>query len=249
MTTATLSLALVGLLVLTATPDRASDPSSAGASTTREPAITFAALERPSLPLVTPIGDDGWGVTTTGAVAGRSGRMSARLPSGDVVNVEIVTSDQDTGLTVVSLPAPEPGYELANASPAPSDTVLVNGRPPQVVAMDELATLDVDEGTPVLDDDGDLIGLCTDGEQGTALRTVATMPSTTVPSTPPSTAPAPSAPPATVPATTTTAPPTTATTTTSTPPSSTTTSVVPTTVAGGPASIVSGVGGASGAPD
>ena len=113
-------------------------------------------------------------------MAGRTGILSARLPSGDIVDVEDHAAlTRSSGLTVVSLPAAERGYELADASPAPSDTVLVNGEPPVVVAMDELAALDVDEGTPVLDDDGDLVGLCTAGEHGTALRPVATMPPTT----------------------------------------------------------------------
>ncbi len=221
--TATLSLALIGLLVLTVTPDRSPDPSSAGA-TTRSATVTFAALERPSLPMVTPIGDDGWAVTTTGAVAGRSGILSARLPSGDIVDVEIVTTDKDSGLTVVSLPAPESGYDLAKGSLAPSDTVLVNGQPPRVVAMDELAALDVDEGTPVLDSDGHLVGLCTSSDHGTALRTVATMPPTNAPAAPTS-APTTAAPATTSPPVTTTIPPTTAPTTSST----TTSTVTPTT--------------------
>ena len=32
------------------------------------------------MPMVTPIGDEGWGVTTLGAAAGRSGTLAARLP-------------------------------------------------------------------------------------------------------------------------------------------------------------------------
>jgi hypothetical protein len=105
--------------------------------------------------------------------------------------------------------------------------------------MDELADLDVHEATPVLDGDGDLIGLCAQDDDGTALRPVATMPSvaTTAPTTVPATTP-------TTAATTTTAS-TTTTTTTSTVPSTTTPS---TTAAGGPAGTVSGVGDASGAP-
>ncbi len=231
--TATLSLALVGLLVLTVTPDRAPDTASESATTTRGPA-TFAALERPPLPLVTPIGDDGWAVTTTGAVAGRSGILSARLPSGDVVDVEVIRHDKASGVTVVSLPAPEHGYDLAAASPTPSDTVLVDGQPPRVVAIGELAALDVAEGTPVLDADGDLVGLCADSGGTTALRTVATMPPTK--SEPPASTSSPTtAATTTVPATT--VPATTAATTTS-PPS--TTDPATTTV--------SGDDGASGAP-
>ena len=87
--------------------------------------------------------------------------LAARLPSGVEVDVEIVTSDRTSGVTVVSLPSRRAGYELADRRRHRSDTVLVDGHPPQVVAMTELAGLDVDEGTPVLDDDGDLVGLCT----------------------------------------------------------------------------------------
>ena len=238
MTTATLSLALIGLLVLTVTPDRSPDSTSNGATTARA-TVTFAALERPALPIVTPIGDEGWGVTTRGAVAGRSGILSARLPSGDIVDVKVMRTDATSGLTVVSLPAAEHGYELADAAPAPSDTVLVNGEPPLVVAMDDLAALNVDEGTPVLDGDGDLVGLCTAGEHGTALRPVATMPPTTA-------RPTTSAPPISAP-TTTLPPPTTAATTSSSATSTTTTSVASSTTTPGSTSTVSG-GGASGAP-
>jgi hypothetical protein len=241
-TTATLSLALIGLLVLTVTPDRSPDPTSTGATTAR-PSVTFAALERPALPMVTPIGDEGWGVTTRGAIAGRAGIVSARLPSGDIVDVKIIRTDTAAGLTVVSLPAKEIGYELADASPAPSDTVLVNGEPPLVVAMNELAALDVDEGTPVLDGDGDLVGLCTAGEHGTTLRPVATMPPTA--ERPTTTAPPSSAPATTRPPTTTAAP-----TTSSTVPSSsttTTTPVAPSTTSPDASTTVSG-GDASGAP-
>ena len=152
-----------------------------------------------------------------------------------MVDVEVIRHDKASGVTVVSLPAPEPGYDVATASPAPSDTVLVDGQPPRVVAIGDLAALDVDEGTPVLDADGDLVGLCADSGGTTALRTVATMPptkseprtSTTAPTTAATTA-----------APATTAPATTAATTTTSPPSTTD----PT------ANTVSGDDGASGAP-
>ena len=237
-TTALVGIGLIGMLVLTFTPDHSDDLSTAGATTTR--AATVAALEQPELPVVTPIGDEGWGVTTTGAVEGRSGMLSARLPSGVEVDVEIVTSDRASGLTVVSLPSREAGYQLADSAPAPSDTVLVDGHPPQVVAMTELAGLDVDEGTPVLDDDGDLVGLCTRGDDHrTALRTVATMPST------PTTAAA-APPPATVASSTSTAAATTAPATTEAT-TTTSTTVVPTTSTMAVLSTVSDAG-ASGAP-
>ena len=224
LTTATLSMLLVGVLAISMTPDRSS-PESAVSTITglRTAPVTAIALDRPPLPMVTPLGDGRWAVTTMSALAGRSGLVHVRLPSGDVVDVQIIATDREAGLTVVSLPETEPGgYELAAAEPSPDDTVLVHSDPPQTVTMTELAAIDVDEATPVLDQAGDLIGLCTNERQGVALRTVATMPddpTTTVaatePTTAPSTAPAtvatshPTTTPTTAPATTTMVPSTT----------------------------------------
>ena len=198
VTTATLSLLLIGVLALTMTPGRGADPvaveATAEATTSR-----LAALEQPRLPMVTPLGDDGWAVTTSGAVGLRSGSLSARLPSGDVVEVEIVRRDAESGVTLVSLPTLTHGYELAASSPEPSDTVLVQGADPQVVSLLEVAGLDVVEGTPVLDGAGALVGICARVASGVSVMTVSTMPGAPATST---TAPRP---------TTTTAVPTTVT--------------------------------------
>jgi hypothetical protein len=183
VTTATLSLLLIGLLALSMTPGRGADPMAVEATTDGSPA-QLAALEQPPLPMVTPLGDEGWAVTTSDAVGLRAGTMSARLPTGAVVEVEIVERDAESGVTLVSLPTLTRGYELAASSPAPSDTVVVHGADPLVVAMVDVAGLDVAEGTPVLDDDGALVGICTHGTDGIAVMTVSTMPgSPTVTST------------------------------------------------------------------
>ena len=245
VTTATLGLLLIGMLAISMTPERAASPETAASTISglRTVPATAAALAQP--PLVTPLGEAGWGVTTMSAVAGRSGRrVEARLPSGQIVDVEIVATDRSAGLTVVSLPAVE-GYELAATEPGPSDTVLVHTDPPRVVTMLELAALDVDEATPVLDEAGDLIGLCTYEDDRVALATVVTMPddraTTTVATT---------RPPATSPPTTTTpassAPPATTTTTTTVP--GTTTSIAPATTGGRPPGQITGGGGATTAP-
>jgi hypothetical protein len=190
VTSAAVSLVLIGLLALAITPDHSPSPMaasstvgtrssrSAPAAIASSSALTTTALD--VLPVVTPIGDDGWAVTTWEAVAGESGWMDARLPSGEVVEIEVIAADPSAGLVVVTLPAsakPD-GYELAAAGPpAPSDTVFVNSKDPKVVTLHDLSYLDVEEGTPVLDDAGALIGLCTgDGHEGTALMTVDTMP-------------------------------------------------------------------------
>jgi hypothetical protein len=188
VTSATVSLILIGLLAIAVTPDRSSSPIAASSTidelTSRSAPVAIASsaalttTTRPSLPVVTPVGDEGWAVTTWDAVAGETGWMDARLPSGEVVEVEVVGADQAAGLVVVTLPesAETAGYELADGSPEPSDTVYVNASEPRVVTLVDLAYLDVEEGTPVLDGAGALIGLCTGTNDGTTLMTVDTMP-------------------------------------------------------------------------
>jgi hypothetical protein len=211
VTSAAVSLVLIGLLALAVTPDHESTPI-AGNATVGSPsprsfpvaiassaALTTTRVED-ELPVVTPIGDEGWAVTTWDAVAGQTGWTDARLPSGEVVEIEIIGKDPAAGLVVVTLPAATEGYELASDHPGPTDTVYVNSDSPKVVMLDDLVWLDVQEATPVLDGAGALIGLCTSGgDEGTALMTVDTMPGaspdapgagstteveTTVPSTP-----------------------------------------------------------------
>jgi hypothetical protein len=160
VTSAAVSLILIGLLALAVTPDHNASPI-AGNATVGSPsprsfpvaiassaALTTARLDD-DLPVVTPVGDEGWAVTTWEAVAGRTGWTDA----------------------------PE-GYQLAADRPGPTDTVYVNADEPKVVMLDDLVWLDVAEATPVLDGAGALIGLCTTtgGREGTTLMTVDTMP-------------------------------------------------------------------------
>jgi hypothetical protein len=188
VTSATVSLILIGLLAIAVTPDRSPSPIAASSTIdelgSRSVPVAIASSSalttttRPSLPVITPVGDEGWAVTTWDAVAGETGWIDARLPSGEVVNVEVVGTDQAAGLAVVTLPASAEtaGYELASDRPEPSDTVYVNASSPKVVTLVDLAYLEVEEATPVLDDAGALIGLCTDSNDGTTLMTVDTMP-------------------------------------------------------------------------
>ncbi|MET0143259.1 MAG: hypothetical protein ABW328_00495 [Ilumatobacteraceae bacterium] len=196
VTTATLSLLLVGVLAIAMTPDRSAAPEAAASTISglRSAPAGAAALDQPPLPMVTPIGHDGWAITTMSALAGHSGSITARLPSGSVVDVEIVSTDRGAGVTFVSLPeVAESSYELADTEPAPSDTVLVHGDPPRVVPMVQLVGLDVDEATPVLDDAGHLVGLCTKAAGGTALRMIHSMPGSATTTTVAATRPSPTA--------------------------------------------------------
>lgn len=253
VTTATLSLLLIGLLALSMTPGRGAPPVAVVA-TSDAAAARLAALEQPPLPMVAPLGDDGWAVTTTGAVGSRTGVMAARLPSGKVVDVEIVRRDAESGVTLVSLPELTAGYELATSDPQPSDTVLVHGADPIVVTMLAVAGLDVAEGTPVLDRAGQLVGICTiTTADRVAVMTVSTMPGPAVTSTSvarPSTSTTSAVPTTSVltatsaPAATWTTVPTTAGTTTV--PAPTATGPTTTTVVGG--APVTGVGVSTTAP-
>jgi hypothetical protein len=172
---------LIGLLALSMTPGRGATPLAVEATT--DGATTPPTRDEPGLPVVTPVGDEGWAVTTSGAVGSRAGLMAARLPSGEVVDVEIVRRDEESGVTLVSLPELTAGYQLATSNPEPSDTVVVRGADPVVVTMLGVSKLDVVEGTPVLDRAGDLVGICTISAEGVTIMTVSTMPGTAVTST------------------------------------------------------------------
>ena len=264
LTTATFSLLLVGLLAISMTPEQAGPPEAVSSTVSAVRAIPASALTRVSLPMITPVGNEGMAVTTLDALGAYSQeRVEARLPSGEVVHGEVVATSG--GIALVELPptVDAQGLDLAADDLMPDDTVMVHTAEPVVVSVGDIDELRVDEGTPVTDGDGRLVGLCT-GEDVMQLRTVSSLPATRPAATTPETA-AP-APPSTVvttaPAATTvpaTAPPSSgspAPTTDSAPVST----AVETTLSGEPGGEpdrrpadggddpLSGGGGASGAP-
>jgi hypothetical protein len=238
--TATLGLLLVGILAITMTPRRSTSPVATSSTPLGiGPApVASAGL----LPLVTPIGRDGWAVTTADALTGKRGRMArVQLATGGIVVVEIVRTTDD--VTVVALPdgVRVTSFDVSGERPSGDDTVVLHAEDePVVVAMGELANADVAEATPVLDERGRMLGLATGEPDARWMVPVDTVPATTtttststtttttsssVPDTTttsaPTTAPAPST--TAGPVTTTTAPPTT-------PPTPPTTAPPPTTV-------------------
>jgi hypothetical protein len=258
--TATLGLLLVGILAITMTPRRSASPVAATSTALGlrgAPADDAAG----GLPMVTPIGEDGWAVTTADALADVSGGTArVQLATGGVVVVRIVRTVDE--VTVVSLPdgIDADAFDVSDARPSGDDPVVVHDEDePFAVPMGELANADLQEATPVLDEEGRLLGLATGKPDAHWMVPVETVPpppatttttsttttSTTVPSTTtvtsttePSTtvSPAtsePSTTPPTVPTTTATAPPTTAppTTAPTTPPTSAPSTTPPT---GGP---------------
>jgi hypothetical protein len=88
----------------------------------------------------------------------RGAELEVQLTNGPVVTA--VVDSTMRGVVVVSIASGASGHEIAASQPDPYDIVTVLAEPPVTIAYSALTTLDAKEGTPVLDDDGDLIGLC-----------------------------------------------------------------------------------------
>jgi hypothetical protein len=174
MVTGTVGLLAVAALMLTVTPRRDGSPvalesttlpgvqvASLAAITTTEPAPPRSlALTAASMRLATPIGDGKQALMTlVGGVGATGTELDVRLTSGPVVTAVVsLTTDE---MVVVSIDAGEQGHTVASGLPSPDEIVTVMVDPPVTVAFADIDEVEADEGTPVLDDQGDLIGLCT----------------------------------------------------------------------------------------
>jgi hypothetical protein len=148
--------------------------------TPREPAVRLA--------VVTPIGSDGLGVTTEAAVAGRTGVIEAMLPTGATVTAELVGARN--GVAIVELPEVDDDGStvLAEAKTGGDDDLTVLAYGDEFSVGEDgagLQSLDVPEAAPVVDDDGNLIGLCTIGPDGIEMLPVETLPDLEPPTPPP----------------------------------------------------------------
>ncbi len=169
-----MGLLAVGLLMMTITPKRAESPVAISASTTPAP-ITLGVRAPAALPpganervglrgettsvLATPIGDGRFAlITRASLVDTRRTVIDVRLPSGRLSAGSIVTASDET--VIVALATVEPGRAIARHRPESAEIVTVMATPPITVAYDDVGTLAVEEGTPVVDDDGHLVGLC-----------------------------------------------------------------------------------------
>jgi len=229
--TATLGLLLVGALAITMTPRRSASPMAASSTALGLRAAPASTTDL--LPIVTPIGDDGWGVTTAAALVGARGqRAQVQLASGEVVQVSIERTTDD--VTVVSLPAGiEPdSFDVSSADPSGDDTVVLLGDDePVAVQIGELANVDVAEATPVLDEGGRLLGLATGEPDARWMLPVETVPASPATSTTAFPATSTTTPETAITTTTTPTTTTTSTTTTSTTAPPTTVTAPPTTAA------------------
>lgn len=197
--TGTLGLLAVGTLMLTFTPRRQESPVALSATTTpvtlsagngvaaiarQVPVALGIPVTRPvarQLPgLATPIGDGQRAVmTASGSNTEVGTEIDVQLTSGPVVTA--VVDETASGIVIVSITsdASAPlvdGHAVASSLPAPDEIVTVLADPPVSVAFADVASVDADEGTPVLDRHGELVGLCTRGERSTALIDVTDQP-------------------------------------------------------------------------
>jgi len=109
--------------------------------------------------LATPIGDGHLAlITAPGSTMRRGSQLDVQVSNGPVVTAVVNGTVQ--GVVVVSITSTASGHEIAAAPPDPDDIVTLMAEPPVTIAFSALTTLDAAEGTPVLDRDGDLIGLC-----------------------------------------------------------------------------------------
>lgn len=190
-TTGTLGLLAVGLLIVAVTPGRSDAPIAISATTTpaadgtsvaqasTSPGATDRApvgLRGRADALATPIGEGRYAVVTaadvdlTGGSAGIGTAVAVAVPSGRTHEARVVGRAGATLL--VELERSEPGLELADERPDGDDVVTVMVEPPVTIVLDDLADLVVAEGTAVLDDDGELVGLCSRGDDETELLVV-----------------------------------------------------------------------------
>ncbi len=184
LATGSLGLVALGVFVLVMTPSRDGTPIAVSATTTAvvsdtddgSAAPTVAAVRRPvadvtTAALATPIGDGDYAVVVrTTLDRSSAGRVDVVLPSGRTVSGAIVDENADTALVHLSIN--EPGHRIAERRPHDHDVVTVLATPPVEVAFADVDQLDVADGTAVVDADGDLVGLCSRGTDGTKVLMV-----------------------------------------------------------------------------
>ncbi len=173
-----MGLVAVAMLVFTVTPRRQEPPIAISATTSpiavadRGRVGGAAAVRAVPDALATPIGDGHRAVMTMSGVAATSGtELDVQLTNGPVVTAVVDTTR--AGLVIVSITSNSNGHTVAAAQPGPDEIVTVLADPPVTIAFSAITTIDAEEGTPVFDHDGQLIGLCSqhqaDGDDSIAL--------------------------------------------------------------------------------
>ena len=167
--TGSIGLVALGALMIVVTPPAQDSPVAVSATTT--PTVTSTlrpATSRNTTPaaargvpheLATPIGDGHLALMTApGSAIRRGAELDVQLTTGPVVTA--VVNDTAPGVVIVSITSDATGHDIAASPPDPDEIVTLLAEPPVTIAFAALTTLDAREGTPVLDEYGDLIGLC-----------------------------------------------------------------------------------------
>jgi hypothetical protein len=200
--TGSLGLLAVGILILTVTPRGQQSPIAISATTTpatfasaetsvpsgAQPAtlapafasrgVTTTALTAPVRALATPIGERGLALITQDAMPDQNATVvDVQLVSGTTTVGRVIERIGET--TVILLPDDvvesndgASGHRIASERPNESEMVVVMASPPITIAFADVETLDVDEGTAVLDRDGRLVGICTHRNRVEGVRVI-----------------------------------------------------------------------------
>lgn len=216
LTGGTLTILLVGVVVLSVTPRATPNPTVTG-STPVAQRVTTVALGAPGAdaiarsvaaalpprpapvvaepPLVTGLGDHGFAVLPSRSVvalldrsaAGGPASITVVLHDGSTTRASVVDPGDGVGLAVVRITAtpgrtdpttqPSDGFEPASDLPGDGDVVTVLAAEPIDVEMRhldqiDLTTAELVDGAAVVDADGNLVGLLTDGDDGGRLLVV-----------------------------------------------------------------------------
>jgi hypothetical protein len=171
----------VALFVLTIAPHGRDTPvavssTSSPGSATSPPRVASASLGREIAglavhPIVTPIGDDGMAVTSSRSIARttqsnpprfESGPIDVVLVTGHIARALVVDPGESGGLAWLSLDAGnvDHGLDVAVEMPRAGDVVTVLADPPMLVDFAHIEQVEAADGTPVVDDDGDVVGMC-----------------------------------------------------------------------------------------
>ncbi len=195
LTTGTLGLIAVGVLILAVTPRRQESPIAISATTTpaavsvvgssdpgsvRPAALAPTFVGRGTTTTVATNGQHAWAtpidegimaiVTREAMTSLDATRVEVLLPSGRVGLGEIIGYVGDALL--IELQESEPGHRVANGPPGDAEIVTVMASPPVTIAFADVGTLDLHEGTAVLDSRGDLVGICSHDESDGRVRVI-----------------------------------------------------------------------------
>ncbi len=166
----------IALLVMTLAPRRNDTPVAVSSTSNPDspaPAqlVASAGLGRDVTgravrPIATPIGDDGLAVTTSRALFGLveldNRLIDVELVTGNVARAFVVDPGEHGGIAWVSVEggAIDHGLDVAIDLPLADDVVTVLAHPPMLVEYARIGQVEAADGTPVIDGDGDIVGLC-----------------------------------------------------------------------------------------